>query len=227
MDWDQVKRTVGIYAAQLVPQSGYIGLGSGTTSLAFLQALSERSQKEKLAIVGVPTSHETSVAAQRLGISVVENDWNGVIDVTFDGADAIDGEGTAIKGRGGAFIREKIVALSSRRRVYMVDERKMNKPWKECSIPVAVFPFGLSATSRAIEELGLQGTLRMKGSSLYSTDDGLMVFDVAFSSWSRSLTDLDLALRQIPGVAGTGIFFRIATEIVIGYGDNNVKQVSV
>ena len=49
-----------------------------------------------------------------------------MIDFTFDGADEVDPALNLIKGGGGALLREKLVAQSSRREVIIVDESKLS-----------------------------------------------------------------------------------------------------
>jgi len=226
MEWVKVKDTIGEFCAKMAPKGGIIGLGSGSTSIAFIHALARRCRDESLVIRCVPTSRQIERLATTLGLNVISRDWSDEVEVTFDGADAVDGSGTAIKGAGGALVREKIVARSSRRRVLMIDERKMGKPWHDCLLPIAILPFGLSATMKHVRRLGLSGVVRKDGGELFVTDDGLCIVDVTLPK-DPLLFDLDQQLKTIPGVVETGIFFRIATEIVIGYGDGKVTQVSV
>ena len=227
MEWEAVKRAIGTHCAKITPRSGLIGLGSGSTSQAFIRALAQRCREEHLDLQCIPTSFEIELLAKTEGLKVVDRDWGEDLLVTFDGADAVDEEGTAIKGAGGALVREKIVAFSSRRRVLMVDERKWKRPWHECPLPLAVIPFGISATIRQLASLGLKGTVRKHGDQLFVTNDGLCIIDLIMPRGHLPLSELDQRLKVIPGVVETGIFFHVATEIVIGYGDGKVTQVTV
>jgi ribose 5-phosphate isomerase A len=227
MEWDAVKRAIGEYCARITPSSGLVGLGSGSTSKAFIHALAHRCREEHLDLQCIPTSLEIELLAKTEGLGVIDRDWGEDLLVTFDGADAVDEDGTAIKGAGGALVREKIVAFSSRRRVLMIDERKWKRPWYECPLPVAVLPFGLSSTMRQIALLGLHGTIRKHGDQLFVTNDGLCISDLVLPQNHLPLQELDQRLKAIPGVVETGIFFHVATEIVIGYGDGKVTQVTV
>lgn len=227
MEWEAVKQAIGTHCAKITPRSGLIGLGSGSTSQAFIRALAQRCREEHLDLQCIPTSFEIELLAKTEGLKVVDRDWGEDLLVTFDGADAVDEEGTAIKGAGGALVREKIVAFSSRRRVLMVDERKWKRPWHECPLPLAVIPFGISATIRQLASLGLKGTVRKHGDQLFVTNDGLCIIDLIMPRGHLPLSELDQRLKVIPGVVETGIFFHVATEIVIGYGDGKVTQVTV
>jgi ribose 5-phosphate isomerase A len=225
MNVDGVKRAIGEYAARMVPKKGLIGLGSGTTSQEFIKALGRSYDRQAGDLQCVATSLESELLAKINGLILVEqNQWTDGVDIAFDGADAIDEEGTALKGAGGALLREKIVMAASKRRVLMIDERKWRKPWKECALHVAIVPFGAAVTCASMDRLGVPGTIRMRGSAPFLTNDGHYIVDVPFPSIALSLKELDIALKQIPGVVETGIFFHIASEIVIGYGDGHIEH---
>ena len=152
MEWERVKQNLGTFSATLVPSSGLIGLGTGSTSIEFIKALARTTPT---GIQCVASSLETELIAKTRGLSVIDpRNWTCDVDVTFDGADAVDEEGTAIKGAGGALVREKIVAHASKRLVLMIDERKWKKPWQECLLPVAVIPFGCQQRSVASTSAG-------------------------------------------------------------------------
>jgi ribose 5-phosphate isomerase A len=187
--------------------------------------LAQRYSKGTYGIECLASSLETELLAKTRGLPVLDSkDWNSDVDVTFDGADAVDEEGTAIKGAGGALLREKIVAQSSKRFVVMVDERKWKKPWEECLLPVVVIPFGLSSTLRQLEQMGMRGVVRQHGGTPFLTNDGLYIIDIPLTFAIHSLSRVDRQLKEIPGVVDTGIFFHFASEIVIGYGDGKVEH---
>ncbi len=225
MDWDKVKQDIGVFSAHLAPKSGLIGLGSGSTSIEFIKALAPMYALGTYGIQCLAASLESELLAKTKGLPLMDHrHWTDEIDVTFDGADAVDDEGTAIKGAGGALLREKILAHSSKRFVLMIDERKWKKPWQECLLPVAVVPFGLMATIREIQQLGMRPVLRKNGAAPYLTNDGLFIIDIPLTLAVHSLADLDSQLKEIPGVVETGIFFHFASEIVIGYGNGKVEH---
>jgi ribose 5-phosphate isomerase A len=67
-----------------------------------------------LRIVGIPTSDATAAQARALGIPLTSLSEVSQIDITIDGADEVaEGSLNLIKGRGGALLREKIVASAS------------------------------------------------------------------------------------------------------------------
>lgn len=112
-------------ALELVPNDSRVGLGSGRAVRAFVKALGERVLKEGLRIHGVATSEETASLARQQGIPLLTLAEVGVLDLTIDGADEVDPNLDLIKGYGHAFVREKIVATSSRRLIIVVGDEKL------------------------------------------------------------------------------------------------------
>ena len=121
MDAEEQKRAVGRAAAELVASGMTVGLGSGSTAAWFVRALAER----KLDIRGVPTSEATADLARSLGLTVLDLDFVGQIDLTIDGADEIGPGLSLIKGGGAALLREKLVWEASRRCVVIADASKV------------------------------------------------------------------------------------------------------
>src|SRR3989441_7296755 len=104
-------------ALDFVGDGVVVGLGSGRAASAFVRALAARV-RDGLRVRGVPTSEETARLARELGIGLVGLETE--LDLTVDGADEVDRELNLIKGYGGAFVRERIVAASSRRQVILL-----------------------------------------------------------------------------------------------------------
>src|SRR5690242_6104944 len=111
-------------AAELVRDGMVVGLGSGSTAAIAVAALGRRGLK----IAGIPTSEKTAALARESGIRLVELAGGTGIDLTIDGADEVEtGSLDLIKGRGGALLREKIVAAATARLVIVADESKVVK----------------------------------------------------------------------------------------------------
>ena len=108
----------------LVVDGMIVGLGSGTTAAILVRKLGERVKDEGLRITAVSTSDETARLAKSLGIPLQELDAVSALDINLDGADEIDAHFRMIKGRGGALLREKIVACASNHRVTMITADK-------------------------------------------------------------------------------------------------------
>ena len=66
-----------------------------------------------------------------------------------------------VKGRGGALLREKIVALASARRVTLITaDKRVDRLGEGMPIPVEVSTFGLLHTERRIRRIGAGTTIR-------------------------------------------------------------------
>jgi hypothetical protein len=100
MTQDEAKALVGRRAAEMVEDGMAVGLGTGTTSVKFIQALGERV-KAGLKIRCVASSDASGALGRSLGMDVVLLAELPELDVYIDGADEV-GPGLAlIKGGGG------------------------------------------------------------------------------------------------------------------------------
>ena len=92
MQQSEIKKRIGDKACDFVQQDMIIGLGTGTTSNAFIRSLAERNRQERLKITCVASSFASEHLALSLGLSCVSFEKVGFVDVTFDGTDEIDEE---------------------------------------------------------------------------------------------------------------------------------------
>jgi len=191
-----------------------VGLGSGSTSLVAVRVLAERIRTEGLQVVGVATSAATEREARALGIPMTTLDEQPVLDIAIDGADQVDTQLACIKGYGGALLREKIVALSTRRFLVMVDASKLSlmldKP-----VPVECLPFALGVARLGLEALGGRPALRRDQGAAYTTDNGNHILDVDFGSIADPGA-LGVRLAAVPGVVGHGLFVGLVHELHVG-----------
>src|ERR1700722_18222142 len=110
---DRWKAAAARTAIGMVEDGMIVGLGTGSTASFALGMLGQRVA-EGLHIIGIPTSEQTDQEARRLGIPLSTLDEHDHIDLTIDGADEVDvGTLALLKGRGGALLREKIIASAS------------------------------------------------------------------------------------------------------------------
>src|SRR6516165_4872364 len=194
-------------ALDLVPNSARIGLGSGRAARAFVKALGAGLRnRDKSNIQGVPTSEETASLARQEAIPLMTLAEAGVLELTVDGADEVAPNLDLIKGYGRAFVREKIVAASSRRLIILVgDEKLVPQLGTRGKLPVEVTPFAVPLCERRLCELGCRPTLYRQGNEPFVTDNGNHILDCQIEPISNALK-LEMDLRSIPGVVGTGLF---------------------
>ncbi len=210
---------LGRAAADLVESGMTVGLGTGRAATAFVEALADRVRSEALEIRGVPTSEATRVLAERLGLRLVPLADAGTLDLTIDGADEVSPGLDLIKGLGGALVREKIVAASSRRLVIVIGaDKRVERLGVKTPLPVEVVPFGRALCERRIAALGGRPVLRTSGAASFVSDNGNLVLDCRFDGIDEPAV-LDRALHEIPGVVGTGLFVGMADRVLVQDGD--------
>ena len=193
MDAETAKRFAAIAAAELMPDEGVIGLGTGTTTRYFINEVG-RLVGEGRRLVGVPTSRRSHELATSLGIPLLDDIGPWTIDVCVDGADEVSDTLDLLKGGGGAHTREKIVNQASRRNVILVDESKLSRRLGEKrALPVEVLAFGARQT---LERLARHGTPTVRSAK---SDAGNVLVDLATGPID-DVAALDHALRSIPGV---------------------------
>jgi ribose 5-phosphate isomerase A len=202
---------LGRAAAKLVRAGQVIGLGTGKAASAFIRALAE----DKVRISGVATSKASEDLARALGIRTVQLADVSRIDIDFDGADEVDARLNLIKGYGGALVREKIVAASSRRFVVLVGAEKI-VPYLGArgSLPVEIIPFAARLALNEIKAMGMRASVRLDGAIPFVSDNGNFIVDCAVGR-IRNPARLDRDLLAIPGVVGTGLFVAMATTAMI------------
>jgi ribose 5-phosphate isomerase A len=219
-EWvEAAKRKAVLEAVKHVKDGVVVGLGSGSTAAMAIEALGERIQKEKLGVLGIPTSYQAFLLAVKHGIAVTTLEEHGVIDVTIDGADQIDPELNLIKGMGAALVREKIVASASKVNVIIADESKKVKVLGEKGqpVPVEVLPFAISVVKRKIEAIGGKAVLREGKGKVgpVITDNGNVVIDASFGPIGDA-AELEKKLKMISGVVETGLFIGLANFAYVG-----------
>ncbi len=211
MKADEKKRRAAEAAAARVEDGMVVGLGSGTTAALAVEAVGRLKRR----ILGIPTSEKTAGLARRCGIELTTLAEHPRIDLTIDGADEIERVTLSlIKGRGGALLREKIVATSSRRLVIVADESKVVDRLSavERPIPVEVVPFGWETTAERLRALGAKPMLR-EG---FLTDGGHFILDCLFPE-VESPALLAPALDAVVGVVEHGLFLNLADEAIVAF----------
>jgi ribose 5-phosphate isomerase A len=220
---DQEKQAAARAAVELVENGQIVGLGSGSTAALATRFLAERV-RAGLKIVGIPTSQKTAQLAEQLGIPLATLEEHSRIDIDLDGADEIDPQLNLIKGGGGAFLREKIIASISRRFLVIADSAKQVERLGKFPLPVEVIPFAQSLIKGEIEALGAEVKLRQYVyGNPYVTDEGHHVLDCMFGEIADPSALAD-RLRRIPGVVEHGLFLGMAEMALIGK-DGNVIQI--
>ncbi len=216
---DDSKRLAAGKALELVTPGMRLGLGTGTTAAHFVELLAARVAGG-LNVVCVPTSERTRTQAELHAIPLTTIDAVPELDLTVDGADEFDPKLRLIKGGGGALLREKIVAMASKRMIVIADSSKLVAVLGKFPLPVEVNVFGLETTRRMIlaaaKACGCDGEVRLRktpGGQTFVSDNGHYIADCFFGAILRP-EDLADRLATIPGVVEHGLFIGIAKAVI-------------
>ena len=213
---DRLKKAAGIEAAKLVENGMTAGLGTGSTVRFFVDELGRRVKEEGLEFTGVTTSRRTKEQAEGYGIRIVDIDQVDHIDVTIDGADEVDKDFNGIKGGGAALLWEKIVAVNSRRIVWIVDESKVVDTIGRFPLPVEVIPFGERHILDRFKERGYHPVLRMDGQGQpVLTDEHKHIIDLDLDRIDHP-QDLAQDLITTVGVVEHGLFLNMVDTVIVG-----------
>ncbi|MGH7658363.1 MAG: ribose-5-phosphate isomerase A, partial [Gemmatimonadales bacterium] len=120
------------------------------------------------------------------------------------------------KGRGGALLREKVLAQASGRYVIMVDPTKhVERLGSRGPVPVEVLPFAVAPVAGKLRDLGARVRIRTVEKEPFLTDQHNMILDCDFGP----LEDPRAVARQMESVAGVlehGLFLGFRATILTG-----------
>src|SRR5215203_378782 len=203
---------LAVAAADLVVPGMLVGLGTGSTADAVTHELGRRVAGG-LIFTAVPTSDRTEALARNLGIPLASLDDTDRLDLGIDGADEIDPALDAIKGRGGALLREKLVALSCDDYVLVATtEKSVDQLGARTPLPIEIVAFGCSQTAKRLASIGISPEPRRLDGDLtrpWVTDTGGVIVDCATGPIADP-SQLAAAVKAVPGVVEHGLFLGIA-----------------
>jgi ribose 5-phosphate isomerase A len=220
MTADELKRAAALAALDFVRPGMRLGLGSGSTANHFIDALAAHAKANALDLFCVPSSEATRRRAESRGLTLSNLDKTPLLDLTVDGADEIDDSLRLIKGGGGAHLREKIVATSSRQMIVIADQSKRVSALGAFPLPIEILTFGSVSTIGKIEaaakSAGCSGPIKLRssGAEPFITDNGNLICDASFGRIA-SPEQLADALSSVPGVVDHGLFLGIASLALI------------
>ena len=227
MSWiDEAKKRAAAQAVDQVESGMVLGIGSGTTTAEAIKIIGKKLEDGQLQdIKGVPTSYHSIQEAVKARIPLTTLDEYPQLDLGIDGADQIDPNLNAIKGHGGAMLREKIVAASCRRYILIVDETKLtNTLGTSQEVFLEVHPFAITPTLKKITEMGAKASVRQAAYKLgpVITDNGNNLIDALFGPIENP-RELNGRLHSVQGLIETGLFIGYADTAYVG-SEFEVKQ---
>lgn len=224
-----LKREAANKAISYLKPAMKLGLGTGSTANEFIKLLAVEINKG-LEIKASATSVQTEELCQDLGIKLYALDDLHKLDLVVDGTDEINMAKNAIKGGGGALLREKITAMSSAKVLIIADETKLVSHLGAYPLPIEISKFAYQTTKmmckELLDKLGYNDiTMKWRTDSsnkLFITDGGNYILDVALQAID-SIDDLNMGLLSIPGIVEHGLFLNMVDHAIIAMEKGGVK----
>ncbi|MET1160763.1 MAG: ribose 5-phosphate isomerase A [Thermoprotei archaeon] len=206
-----LKKKIAIAAHNLFKKlfrdSESIGIGTGSTIRYFvIEAIRSNLFKNKLLYA---SSYDTLYMLQNSGIDADIAPKADSIDIYIDGFDEASYNLDLVKGRGGAFHWEKILAKRSRIRIYIGDYTKFNE--NPClflkPIPIEVKCDKLLEAYEVFQREGLKPIIRkgLRKDGPIISDSGNCIIDLHPPIVCNPAA-FDSALKRVSYVVETGIF---------------------
>ncbi len=218
MNADDKKRLVAEAAIQYIEPNSIIGVGTGSTVNHFIDQLALKLPGQIKAAVS-----SSIVSTERLqghGITVMDLNEAGKMDIYVDGADESNRQLHLIKGGGGALTREKIVAAASDKFVCIADDSKLVDVLGQFPLPVEVIPMARQLVAEQLRDLGGNPKLRD-----FTTDNGNQILDVhGLQIWDA--LSLETSINQMAGVVCVGLFAHRPADVLLLGGDDRVTTIT-
>lgn len=217
LESDEIKKTVGAKATSFLKDGMIVGLGSGSTVYYTIHEIGKKISGG-MQLIGVPTSKETADFAHSLKIPLLPVEDVKQIDLTIDGADQVDINGNGIKGRHGAFLKEKMVAKLSKKNIWVITKPKVAEYLGKIPLPVEVLKDSYELLIDMFKLKNIRSELRenvidMNGPFITESDN--YILDLYLNKIDDPFT-LETFLKSLPGVVETGLFLNIADTVLVG-----------
>ena len=215
MTQEALKKNVAEFALSYIKPGMIVGVGTGSTVRYLIGALATiKHQLEGT----VASSIETENLLKIHQIPVYDLNSVNSVDIYLDGADEANAHRYLIKGRGGALLREKIIATVAKQFIGMIDESKqVDILGEKAPVPIETIPMARSYVARQLVKLKADPVYREN----YKTDNGNVILDV-YNLNLLNPVDMETRLKQITGVVETGIFAHRPADLLLIAKKNGV-----
>lgn len=232
----KLKKKLALYTVQYILDQSkknpkekiWLGIGTGSTMQFFIDALgiSIENQLTTSSIVVICSSLDSENRCRKWKIPILTLEdlpKFQKLNYYIDGADEVNLHRQCLKGLGGAHTREKLISLSSKKFIIIVDESKrVDSLGKSAPIVCEVLPFGYVQTIQRLIKINskfreIHLRFGKQKSNPVLTDNGNFIVDIYLkSNFSESnLIQLERKINQIPGVIETGLFANPADLVFI------------
>jgi ribose 5-phosphate isomerase A len=208
------KQQAALAALEHVREGMILGVGTGSTVNAFIDALAE---SDKHLTAAVSSSNASTARLTAHGIKVIDLNEAGSLDLYIDGADEATRARHLIKGGGAALTREKIIAAASKQFVCILDDTKLVATLGKFPLPVEVIPMARRYVAARLEKIGGQPIFR----DGVVTDNGNHILDVHNLTINDPVA-LERKINQIVGVVTVGLFAARGADVLIIGTDKGV-----
>ncbi len=215
MTQEALKKNVAEFALSYIKPGMIVGVGTGSTVRYLIEALATiKHQLEGT----VASSIETENLLKIHQIPVYDLNSVNSVDIYLDGADEANAHRYLIKGRGGALLREKIIATVAKQFIGMIDESKqVDILGEKAPVPIETIPMARSYVARQLVKLKADPVYREN----YKTDNGNVILDI-YNLNLLNPVDMETRLKQITGVVETGIFAHRPADLLLIAKKNGV-----
>jgi ribose 5-phosphate isomerase A len=214
LDPQEKKRLAAVAALEYVREDMILGVGTGSTVNAFIDALAASGKHLQAA---VSSSNASTTRLIEHGIKVIDLNEVGSLDVYVDGADESTRAKHLIKGGGAALTREKIIAAASKQFICIVDDSKLVATLGKFPLPVEVIPMARRHVASRLTALGGQPVFR----DGVVTDNGNHILDV-HNLTINDPVGLEQKINQIVGVVTVGLFAKRGADVLIIGSDKGI-----
>jgi ribose 5-phosphate isomerase A len=109
--------------------------------------------------------------------------------------------------------------------IVVADESKWVKTLGKYPLPVEVIHFGWERTMEKLQNLGCLVNLRLNGTEPYLTDNGNYIIDCSFEQ-IEDAPALHESVNAITGVVDNGLFIQIASRLVLGFNNGEIRIIN-
>ncbi|MCF8240697.1 MAG: ribose-5-phosphate isomerase RpiA [Melioribacteraceae bacterium] len=220
-NFENLKKEAAEKAVEFVKPGMVLGLGTGSTAKYATLRIGELIRDGKLEnILAIPTSDRTAELAAEVNIPLTDLVKNPKIDITIDGADEIEPSLNVIKGGGGAHLREKLVAQSSKKMIVVADESKLSdKLGEKWAVPVEVLKIAVETESIFLKSIGAEIKMRKnENDENFITDLGNFIIDADFGVIENPY-QLAGKMNSRAGIVEQGLFLDLVGIVIIAGKD--------
>ncbi|RDB31761.1 ribose 5-phosphate isomerase A [Candidatus Similichlamydia laticola] len=194
-------------AIMQVPATGVIGLGTGSTTNAFITALGKYAREHHLSYQVTASSYASEQLAIHSGLNLLKQNVPSQLNLVVDGADfLLEEKRLLIKGEGGALLREKILKQAAKNYLILITEDKLKRP-STLHVPLEILPFSLPFLLKKLDQFGTCKLRKNLSGSPLLSDNGNWLVDLFLPAQEQpSWYSLYHQLNSLAGVLETGLF---------------------